>query len=230
MTRLGDKQSMVQDLERVISLGRQLGQDAIQIVGHYNIGEYLYLWGDLDAAAPHAQRALQLESSRTGNVPRTELELLPARLALHRGDLAAARDIIASIRTRKRTVMPAPAIDVLCTMVEYASTSVDDAAWETLEAQSAQFSIGQERIEVIEARAVAALRSGRPNEARQHFKRAIETSHTIPNVMRERLDVHLKSSCDFVAKRMNIEGICVANAGVWGEAPTLPTCTQPVCA
>lgn len=188
---LGNKPTMVKDLERVISLGRQLGQDAIQIGGHYNLGEYLYLWGDIDAATPHAQHALQLESSRTGNSPRVEVELLPARLLLHHGDLAAARDIVAHIRTRKRTAMPAPAIDVLCTMVEYACTSANDAAWDALEAQSTQFSIGQERIEVIEARAVAALRNGRPEEARKHFIRAIDASHAIPNVMRERLERRL---------------------------------------
>jgi eukaryotic-like serine/threonine-protein kinase len=137
---------------------------------------------------PHALRALQLESSRTGNSPRMEIELLPARLALHSGDLVAARGVLDGIRRRRRTGMPAPAIDVLCTMVEYACSCMHDAAWESLEAQSAQFSIGQERIEVIEARAVAALRNGRPDEARQHFIRAIDVSRTIPNVMRERLE------------------------------------------
>jgi len=184
---LGDKPKMMSDLERVITLGRHLGQDAIQIAGHYNMGEYLYLWGDIDIAMPHAERALQLEMLRTANSPRVELELLPARLALHRGALATARDVVASIRARKRTATPAPAIDVLCTMVEYASREVNDAAWEALEARSAQFSIGQERIEVIEARAVSALRHGRYDESRHHFVRAIDAAHAIPNVMRERL-------------------------------------------
>lgn len=185
---LGDKPSMVKDFERVIALGRHLGQDAIQIAGHYNLGEYLYLWGNIEAALPHANRALQLEMLRTSNAPRMEIELLPARLALHRGDLAAARDVVAFIRARKRASEPAPAIDVLCTMVEYASGDVDAAAWDALEARSAQFSIGQERIEVIEARAVSALRRGFVDEARRHIVRAIETARTIPNVMHERLE------------------------------------------
>lgn len=185
---LGDKPGMVKDFERVIALGRHLGQDAIQIAGHHNLGEYLYLWGDLEAAWPHAERALQLEMIRTSNSPRMEIELLPARLALHRGDLATARDVVAFIRARKRASEPAPAIDVLCTMAEYASGDVNDAAWEALEARSAQFSIGQERIEVIEARAVSALRRGFVDEARRHIVRAIETARSIPNVMHERLE------------------------------------------
>jgi eukaryotic-like serine/threonine-protein kinase len=136
---------------------------------------------------PHAERALDLELPRTANSPRMEIELLPARIALHRGNLLLARDIVAGIRARKREAMPAPAVDVLCTMVEYACASANQGAWEALEARSAHFSIGQERIEVIEARAVEALRSGRMAEARGHFVRAIDTAQTIPNAMGERL-------------------------------------------
>jgi len=185
---LGDKPSMVKDFERVIALGRHLGQDAIQIAGHYNLGECLYLWGDVEVAEPHVERALQLELLRTSNSPRMEIELLPARLALHRGDLVRARDIVAFIRARKCAAMPAPAIDVLCTAVEYACGDVNEAEWEALDARSAQFSIGQERIEVIEARAVSALRRGLLDDARRHFNRALDAARSIPNVMRERLE------------------------------------------
>ncbi len=191
---LGDKQNMVNDFERVIFLGRQLGQDAIQIAGHYNLGECLYWWGEVDAAMPHVARALQLESWRTANLPRMEIELLPARLALHCGNLIAAHEMVVDARARKRKAPSSPAVDVLCTMVELASIGAnedaneDEAAWEELEARSVQFSIGQERIEVIEARAVAALRSGRLDDARRHFVRAFETARTIPNAMQPRLE------------------------------------------
>jgi tetratricopeptide (TPR) repeat protein len=185
---LGDKPGMIKDFERVIALGRHLGQDAIQIAGHYNLGEYLYLWGDVDAAMPHAEHALQLEMLRTSNSPRMEIELLPARLALYREDLAGAGKIVALIRARKRAARPAPAIDVLCSTVEYASGDVNETAWDLLEELSTRFSIGQERIEVIETRALSALRRGLVDEARGHFVRAIDAGRRIPNVMRERLE------------------------------------------
>lgn len=185
---LGDKPGMIKDFDRVIELGRHLGQDAIQIAGHYNMAEFLYLWGDIEEATPHAERALQLELQRTSNAPRMEVELLSARMALHRGDLAHAGKIVAFIRERKRATMPSPAVDVLCTAVEYACGDVHDAAWEALDKRSAQFSIGQERIEVLEARAVSALRRGLADDARQHFVRALDAARSIPNVMRERLD------------------------------------------
>lgn len=213
---LGDKPGMVRDFERVIALGRHLGQDAIQIAGHYNLGEYLYLWGDIETATPHVERALQLENVRTSNAPRMEMELLPARLALYSGDIARAGEIVAVIRARKRTAISAPSIDVICTAIEYATRDVDEAAWDALDARSARFSIGQERIEVIEVRAISALRRGRVDEAQQHFLRALDAARNIPNVMRERLE-HARS-------KYFVEPPCFGGHDIptlWQKGPTV---------
>jgi serine/threonine protein kinase/tetratricopeptide (TPR) repeat protein len=183
----GDKERMVADFERVLALGRELGQDSIEVMGHYNLGEYLYLWDDLAGAKPHVERALAIEERRTGGEPRAVIELLGARLDLHCGHLEAARSRGRQIRARAGGALPVPAEDVLCAMVELVTAEGSELQWQALEARSAEFSIGQERIEVIEARAIAAYRAGRVDEARGHLERAIEAAKTIPNVMSTRL-------------------------------------------
>jgi hypothetical protein len=80
-----------------------------------------------------------------------------------------------------------PSEEVLCAAVELATRGASDAEWDELEALSAHFSVGHERVEVLEARAVAALRRGRAGEAVKKLEEAIEASSRAPTPMGERL-------------------------------------------
>jgi serine/threonine protein kinase/tetratricopeptide (TPR) repeat protein len=184
---LGDKPRMMADLDRVIALGRELGQDWLELIGHYNFAESLYLWDDLEGALPHVEQALSISVRRAAGAPLLAVELLDARMRLYRGDRDGAREIVQRIRARSGGALPVPSEDVLCTMVELSIEEAGEAAWEALEERSAQFSIGQERIEVIEARALAALRQGRVDEGLHQLGRALGMAVSIPNVMRPRL-------------------------------------------
>jgi hypothetical protein len=72
-------------------------------------------------------------------------------------------------------------------MIDLATRDADEAEWALLERQSAVFSVGQEHIEVLEARALAELRRGNVTAARAQLLRAIEAAARIPNVMGDRL-------------------------------------------
>ncbi|MGK4007462.1 protein kinase [Sorangium sp. So ce1036] len=187
----GDRAGMIADLERTIELGRDLDQPALELVGHYNLAEYLYLMDDLEAATRHA-RATQSIALRSGDhhAP-TAVTLLTARLRLYRGDEARARAAVQRLRAASRGAFGealSPAEDVLCAMVELATSEEDDAAaWAALEERSRRCSVGQERIEVLEARALALHRRGRRAEARAQLERALAAAATIPNVMGGRL-------------------------------------------
>jgi tetratricopeptide (TPR) repeat protein len=192
---LGDKERMAADLERCIGLARALGQDALEFIGEFNFGEHLYLMDDAAAAAPHVRRAVELDRRRSGDAGRPVVALLEARLCLHRGDEAAAGAIVARIRARQAEaaekgwtdMLMVPSEEVLCATVELATRGAEAAEWDDLEALSARFSVGHERIEVLEARACAALRRGRAGEAARKLEEAIEASSRAPNPMGERL-------------------------------------------
>lgn len=184
----GDSLGMVADFERVISLGRELGQYYVEFAGHYNLGEFLYWMERLDEAAVHVARAHAMNERWATGGFRPETVLLEARIALYRGDIEHAQSLARRLRGGEATQLAVPSEDVLCSMVELATSNADDAAWDALEQRAMKwYSVGQERIEVIEARAMAEVRQGRFDAARRHYERAAELAGQIPNVLRDRI-------------------------------------------
>jgi predicted ATPase len=188
----GDAEKMRADFERVISLGRELGQDTLELIGHYNLGECLYLMDRIDEAVPHVTRVLAIDAKRPGSVWHLSIALLLARIQLYRdgeGDCTAARDAAQRIRAQAAGPLAVPpAEEVFCAMIELATNpDTSDTAWDELEARSARYSIGQERIEVAETRGLWSLRRGRPDEAERRFQQAIALAARIPNAMGARL-------------------------------------------
>lgn len=191
----GDREHMTADLERASAIGQELGQPSLELVAEYNLGEYLLCMDDPAAAAPHIQRTRALDLRITGDPGRAVVALLVARLHLHAGEIDAAATAVRDIRqnqamARDRGQMDrlmVPSDDVLCSAVELAVSGAGSEAWNDLEARSEQYSFGQERIEVIEARAAASKRANRLAEAHAHLLRAIDLASRIPNGMRGRL-------------------------------------------
>ncbi|MCC6554704.1 MAG: hypothetical protein IT372_17155 [Polyangiaceae bacterium] len=185
----GDREGMAADLERTIALGAQLGQPVLELVGHFNLAESLYWMDDLDAAEPHARAAAALVS-RCGGSYRPAVLALEGRLHLYRGDEPRARAAAEELRAlggAPGAGALSPSEDVLCAMLELATAEADESAWDALEARSAQCSAGQEKIEVLEARALSALRRGRRAEARRRLESALSASARIPSCMSGRL-------------------------------------------
>ena len=208
---LGDKAGMVAGFTRALALARELGQPMLEIICHYNLGEILFQMDDLDAAEPYVARAIQLEHARVGAEARAEVTLLDARVRLHRGRVEEARALAIRLRSESdaakakgaRDPLQVPSEDVLCTMLELATRDADadaDAAeWDALEQRSALFSVGQERIEVLEARARVALRRGDHAAARAQLERAIDAAARIPNMMGARLRRALAAAAEVEA-------------------------------
>jgi tetratricopeptide (TPR) repeat protein len=192
---LGDRERMMDDLQRTIAVGRALGQAALELVGHFNFGELLYLMDEIEAAAPHLRAAAAVAARQTGGSRPTVVALLDARIRLYGGDGAGARAIVAEIRAREDDARArgavdcamSPSEDVLCSMVELAAGDAGEAAWDELEARSARASVGQEHIEVLEARALSALRRRRPDEASRAIEKALRAASRIPNAIGGRL-------------------------------------------
>lgn len=183
----GDTLRMVADFERVIALGRELGQYYLEFGGHYNLGEFLYWMDRVDDAAAHVVRARTMSERWAAGGFRPETILLEARIALYRGEISKVRELAQQLRGEGAAPLTVPSDDVLCSMVELATSEADDAAWNALEQRSARYSVGQERIEVIEARAMMEARCGRIEAARGHLERAATLAGQIPNVLRDRI-------------------------------------------
>ena len=189
----GDKAGMLADFNRLPALARELGQSVVEQIGQFNLGEFLFLMDDPVAAEPHVQRAIALETQRMGGHGRPVIALLDARLRLHRGDEAGALAVVHRIREDQERApgrpesQISPAEDVLCAMIELATSDAEEPAWDELEARSARLSFGQEHLEVLEARATAARRRGDAAAAHRQLEKAITAAARIPDVMGPRL-------------------------------------------
>jgi hypothetical protein len=172
--------------------------------------------GDIDAAAPAIEQTVAFDARRSGGEARPVVLLLKARLLLYRGDEAGARALSARIRKREAkaretgeaALMLAPSEDVLCAAVELSTRGSSEAEWDALEARSAACSIGQERIEVLEMRALRALRRGRASEACARLDAALSAASKIPNVMAGRLKRRLDE-----ARRLMRDGAAASAPG-----------------
>jgi tetratricopeptide (TPR) repeat protein len=183
---LDDRVRLIADLDRTVELARALGQPSLELAGHFNAGEGLLLMGDAAAAEPRVRRAAALDRQLHGDLGQPLVALLWARMLLYRGDDHDAAAVVADLRARRDASM-APPEEVFCAMLELVTRDASDGEWDELEARAERVSLCQERIEVVEARAVAAARLGRIEEARRALRRAIALASRIPNVMRARL-------------------------------------------
>ncbi|HEY6101000.1 MAG TPA: tetratricopeptide repeat protein, partial [Anaeromyxobacter sp.] len=205
-----DVAAAVDDLERTIRIGRDLGMSGNEYFGEFNIAELLYQAGELEEARRHARRAVEIESSHPETAPVPHGLLLEARLLARLGDAAQARDRLAAVRSAVERARDrgwhggelGPSEEVLVSMVDLATRGAGPDEWDDLVERSRRFSVEQEPIEVAEMRGLSALRSGRIEEARAALAGALELARSIPNLMEERLRGALREAGTGVGPRV----------------------------
>ncbi|WNG54580.1 protein kinase [Archangium gephyra] len=191
-----DFQGAMQDQERFLHLGRELGMVGWEYFAEHNMGELLYQAGDAEAAAPHIARAIELERHHPEMAPRPWALLLQARALAYTGQDEKTRALLKEIRqTLKQSGAEfSPSEEVIFNAVELATRDATPEEWEALLARSNEFSVEQEPLEVLELRGLAWLRRGHRAAAVRSLEEALRRAQTIPNVMRGRLKRSLESA------------------------------------
>ena len=189
----GDRAGLIADYEQTIAIGQEIGHPALLLIGYFNLGEYLYLMDDLAAAEPYIRSAAASFGRPNMGAHPAVVQLLEARVALYRGDAGGAAALVGAIRAEQAearargTEILSPSEEVLCSMVELATTDAPGERWDELVTRSARCSVGQERIEVLEARALTSLRRGRRQDAARQLEVALDVASRVANVMTVRL-------------------------------------------
>ncbi|KFA89677.1 serine/threonine-protein kinase PknK [Archangium violaceum] len=191
-----DVQGAMQDQERFLHLGRELGMVGWEYFAEHNMGELLHQAGNAEGAAPHIIRAIELERHHPEMAPRPWALLLQARALAYLGQDEKTRVLLTEIRqTLKQSGAEfSPSEEVMFDAVDLATRDATDAEWEALLARSNEFSVEQEPLEVLELRGRALRRRGRRKEAVRILEEALRRAETIPNVMRDRLKRSLESA------------------------------------
>ncbi len=193
---LGDRERMIADMERGVSIARALGQDSLELIARYNLGEYLYLAGRSRRGRPPRAVAPWTSSTASAATPAAPWWCCSTRASATTAATSWPRapSSTGSARARPRPRPPAnPTRSWSLRRTSSArpsSPATQDAgapAWDELEERSARFSVGQEQVEVLEMRGLSALRGGRHGEAAAALEKAIAAAARIPNVMGARL-------------------------------------------
>ena len=168
-------------------------------------GQRCFLAGSVLVGSVGRRLGAASDRSRRGGTPSVTVVSLPApRWRSGDGDAAlspsedvfcAMIELAAEVRSKQAEsrvrgdgdAALSPSEDIFCAMIELAARDAPADAWDALEERSARSSVGQERIEVLEARALTALRRGRRADAAAQLAKARALAERIPNVMGPRL-------------------------------------------
>ncbi|MCG8424251.1 MAG: protein kinase [Proteobacteria bacterium] len=191
----------VLDGQRGIDLGRELGILELEYACEYNLGELLYLAGDVDAAWPHVRRAVELESRRPSGAGRPLAELLKARVLSFEERLAEMRVVVDRLRDQQAAaerdgLMEAvflPSEKLLFAMVDLTDRDTDPAEWQAMRDRAKRVAVEQEHIEVIEMYGLWLCRRGLAGAAEPVFAEALDVAQRVPNVMTRRLRRHFRA-------------------------------------
>ena len=190
-----DLTQALEDQHAFIRIGRELGLVMMEYAGEYNLGELHCSAGDAAPATQHAQRAMELERAHPEVGARPLGALLLARVLVFDGQLDRAGAVLRELRAettraadqgRPGGALSAPE-EVLAEAVELSLRGAPEADWTPLLARSAECSVEQEPLEVLDLCARSARRSGRLEEAARIFNRAGALAATLPNVFESRL-------------------------------------------
>ncbi|NOK13147.1 protein kinase [Corallococcus exercitus] len=181
----------LKDQERFMQLGRELGVVGWEYFAEHNMGELYYQAGDVEAAAPHIARAIVLERRHPEVAHRPWALLLQARAMAWTGRHDRARDLLEQVRqtmaNNRHGVNLSPSEEVLFSMVELSARDATAEEWHALRERSAQASVEQEPLEVLEMMGLAAWRRGDFAEAMLALGEALARAAHVPNLMEDRI-------------------------------------------
>ncbi|MGE5049126.1 MAG: ATP-binding protein, partial [Deltaproteobacteria bacterium] len=188
-----DVKGAIEDQLAMMRIGREIGMLLAEYFGETNLSELLYYQADdLDAAAEHARKAMQIEERHPEVASRGPVGVLRlARIEAYRGNEAEARELLRRIdaaveRARvegRASGSLSPSEQILRSMVDLATRDSAVEDWEALLARSARESVEQEPIEIADLYGTWALRRGKGEEARRAFEEAAARASRIPNIM-----------------------------------------------
>lgn len=201
---LDDIERVLEDANRCIEIGREIGMVGFEYSATYNVAELLYQRGDLDSAWPFVQRAIECEEQRAAllGAGRPLALLLQARMHTYAGHREEAYRLWKHIhrlhtlatRQREKERELSPSEKVLLDMVELSTRDASRAEWDALVGRSERESLESEPSEVVEMMGFWALRCHDSALARECFQQALGLLGAVPTMLDQRIRAALEQS------------------------------------
>jgi tetratricopeptide (TPR) repeat protein len=162
-TRLRRADHAESDLRRAVRIARELGNAQLERIATHNLGELLYLRGDLRAALPLARRSLELQRRFFAAFAIPNDALLVARvLAVAGEEVAEARALLDDLDARWPPGARSASVDVLVTMTRALLAGDAGPSWDARIDAARDRGVLDEHAEVLHASVLAAVRASDP--------------------------------------------------------------------
>jgi tetratricopeptide (TPR) repeat protein len=190
------------DYKRVIQIARECGLPILECLTVKDLGEIYLLIGRPDEAEPHVQRTIELSTQTFGeNFGRVfSGQLLLARLKWYQGDVDAAREIATRViqgqaeaeSARKSDSLLTPEERIMLDMVGTALRSAPDHEFDALVQKGrSQTMQPMDIVEIMEWKALSALRSGRRADGVRFLEEALADADRNARLMLARIRAQL---------------------------------------
>jgi tetratricopeptide (TPR) repeat protein len=189
---------LVSDLERIVQISREYGFSIAEGLAVRDLAEVSYMLGRGDDALPFARRSLEMSRLQFGDSNRNVFygELQIARILGQRGDVAEAAEIIRHIAVKQAEAkasgrQDALLIDVEQMLLDAIELSLRGGSAEAFDeliarGRAAQMQ-PQDVVEMMEWKGLAALRSGRRDEAIHAFEEALAEAEKNAGLVADRI-------------------------------------------
>jgi tetratricopeptide (TPR) repeat protein len=174
------------DQRRFMQLMSELGMSASEQHGRFNLALIAYQRGDFAGARARIATALAHEARLpTDAVFLLALRLLDARCRLFVEGVAVA-PAVAALRAARAEMLPFLRVQLAILEAGLADTS--DEVWQALAAECTTLSLSDEQVELLEVRALVALRGRRPDEACRWLRQALALTARCPTFAAARIE------------------------------------------
>jgi tetratricopeptide (TPR) repeat protein len=189
---------LIEDYRRVIAISREAGLPLVECMAQRDLAEVQFALGQIPQAEQQVRRAIEVNRQVLGARARGTIvtQLLLGRMLVYRGEVSAARELMAAIRQEQEAARAAaqtdaefgPGDQIMADSVELTMNGVVGAPWDALLARARQIMLQpQDLIEVMELRALATLRACRVDEAVGLLDAAIDEATRSAQIMLGRL-------------------------------------------
>jgi tetratricopeptide (TPR) repeat protein len=177
-------EKMLADYLHIIRVSREFGYVMAECMAVRDLGEIYFILGRDEEALPHARRGIEMYRQMLGDGASRvfNLELLLARIACHQGDVAGAAAIVRRLIAAQAEAAAAGRGDgllsdterVLLDAMALGLGEASDAAFDRLADKGrAMIMQPQDIVEIMEWKALAALRAGRRADGLQFLEQAL---------------------------------------------------------
>jgi tetratricopeptide (TPR) repeat protein len=207
---------MLADYKRAVQVAREYGFFTLECLVIKDLAEVNFILGRPDEAEPNAVRAVEMfiqmfgaDASRTANA-----EVLLARIKWYRGEVGSAAQIVQRVLARQDEAQAAGRADAMLNASERLALDVvdlalrpcaeleTDAAFDKLIARARELSLQpQDVVEMIEFKALSALRAGRRPDAERYLADALAEAEKNAQLAADRVRSQIGASSGAASAR-----------------------------